>query len=120
MRAHVEKVDVLVWNKSCATSSKEQTGNIIMFAQFEEGGLLSETCEYSEGDDKSGDESNNDSIMPPVLNLEETDALDSGCESYYEAMSKEKLEDIRDGIQSHPGVNSIDAHYKIRDRIKQR
>ena len=29
---------------SCATSSKEQTGKIIMFAQFEEGGILTKTC----------------------------------------------------------------------------
>ena len=26
------------------TSSKEQTGNVIMFAQFEEGDLLTENC----------------------------------------------------------------------------
>ena len=28
----------------CATSSREKTGDIIMSAQFEEGGLLCETC----------------------------------------------------------------------------
>ena len=39
----------------CATSSKEQTNIIIMSAQFEEGALLSETCEDAESDDKSGD-----------------------------------------------------------------
>ena len=39
----------------CATSSREQTGNIITFTQFEEGGLLyetqnllSETCDDTE------------------------------------------------------------------------
>ena len=36
-----------------ATSSKEQTGDIITFAQFEEGYLLSETL----NDTESGDES---------------------------------------------------------------
>ena len=36
-----------------ATSSKEQTGDIITFAQSEEGNLLSETC----NDTESGDES---------------------------------------------------------------
>ena len=41
------------------TSSKEQTRNVIMFAQFEEGNLLTETCK----DTESGDESNNESIM---------------------------------------------------------
>ena len=30
-----------------ATYSKEQTGDIITFAQFEEGNLLSENCEYA-------------------------------------------------------------------------
>ena len=36
---------------SYATPSKEQTGDIIRFAQFEEGDLLSENCK----DAKSGD-----------------------------------------------------------------
>ena len=39
----------------CAASSKEQTGNIILSAQFEEGNLLSETREDAESDDKSGE-----------------------------------------------------------------
>ena len=59
----------------CNTSSKEQTGDIITFTQFEEGGLLSENR------DDSGDESNDDSIMPPLLRLEEKNMLDSGDES---------------------------------------
>ena len=42
-----------------ATSSKEQTGDVIMFAQFEEGNLLSET----RNDIESGDESDSESIM---------------------------------------------------------
>ena len=46
-----------------AASSKEQTGNIITFAHFEEGNLLSET----RNDAESGDESNDDLIMPPLL-----------------------------------------------------
>ena len=50
----------------CATSYREQTGNIITFAHFEEGGLLSETRNYVE----SGDESDANSIMPPLLNEE--------------------------------------------------
>ena len=44
----------------CATSSREQTGNIITFVQFEEGGLLSGTHDDAE----SG---NGNSIMPPLL-----------------------------------------------------
>ena len=54
----------------CATSSKEQTGDIITSAQFEEGGLLSETREDAEIDDESGDKSNDNSIMLPLLILE--------------------------------------------------
>ena len=42
-----------------ATSSKEQTGDVIMFAQFEEGNLISETRK----DTESGDESDSESIM---------------------------------------------------------
>ena len=39
-----------------AMSSKEQTGNVITFAQFEEGNLLSET----RNDTESGDESDSE------------------------------------------------------------
>ena len=35
-------------------------------------------------------------------------------------MSTDMLEDIRDGSQSHPSINRIEARYKIRDCIKQR
>ena len=38
-----------------AKSSKEQTGNIITFAHFEEGNLLSETREDAESGDESDD-----------------------------------------------------------------
>ena len=38
-----------------ATSSKEQTGNIITFEKFEEGSLLSETREYAEINEESDD-----------------------------------------------------------------
>ena len=42
-----------------ATSTKEQTGDLIMFAQFEEGNLISET----RNDTESGDKSDRESIM---------------------------------------------------------
>ena len=42
-----------------ATSSKEQTGNVITFAQFEERNLLTETSK----DTESGDKSDSKSIM---------------------------------------------------------
>ena len=47
----------------CAKSSKEQTGNIITSAQVKEGGLLYET----RNDAESGNESDEDSIMPQLL-----------------------------------------------------
>ena len=82
----------------CATSSREQTGNIITFVQFEEGGLLSGTHDDAE----SG---NDNSIMPPLLSEEDMDAMDSGNESDHDIISPEMLEEIRDGSQSHPDVN---------------
>ena len=42
-----------------ATSPKEQTGNIITFAQFEERNILTET----RNDAESGEESDSESIM---------------------------------------------------------
>ena len=62
-------------------SSKEKTGDIITFAKFEEGRLLSETCEDAESDDKSGDKYDDNSIFPLLLSLEEPNTLDSGDES---------------------------------------
>ena len=51
----------------CAASLREQIGDKITFAQFEEEGLLYETREDAESDDESGDKSDDDSIMPPLL-----------------------------------------------------
>ena len=45
--------------------------------------------------------------------------MNSGYESYHDLISTEMLEYIRDGSQTHPNVNRIEARYKIRDRIKQ-
>ena len=59
------------------TYSKEKTGNIITFTQFEEGNLLSETRDDAEIVDKHDD----NSIMPPLLSKEEMVAVDSGDES---------------------------------------
>ena len=49
-----------------ATSSREQTGDIIMFEQFEEGDLLSETSNNTESGNKSYDTSN----FPPLISEE--------------------------------------------------
>ena len=51
----------------CAVSSREQTGYIITFTKFEEVNILNKTRNNAE----SGDESNDDSIMPPLLSKEE-------------------------------------------------
>ena len=46
-------------------------------------------------------------------------SMDYRDESDHDLISTYILEDIRDGSQSHPNVNKIEAHYKIRDRIRQ-
>ena len=69
----------------CDTSSRDKTGNIITFTQFEEGNILSETHNYAE----SGGESDDDSIMPPLLIKEEMDAMDSGYDSDHYPISTE-------------------------------
>ena len=51
----------------CATSSMGKTGDIITFMQFEERNLVSETREDVESGDKSGNKSDDDSIMPPLI-----------------------------------------------------
>ena len=67
------------------------------------GNILTETF----NDEESGDKSNDDSIMPPLLIEEEMDAMDSVDESDHDPISTEKLEDIRDGSQTHSNVNRI-------------
>ena len=52
-----------------AMSYKEQTGDVITFAEFEEGDLLTET----RNDTESGDESDSESIM---MSEEDTENLD--------------------------------------------
>ena len=100
----------------CATSLRGKTGDIITFAHFEEGDLSSET----RNDAESGDKYDDDSTIPPLLSKEEIDVMDSGDDSDDDPISKEMLENIRDGSQSHSNVNMIEARYKICDCIKQR
>ena len=57
--------------------------------------------------------------MSPLLSKEEMDSMNSGDELDHDLISTEMLEDICDGIQSHPNVNQREASYKIRDRIRQ-
>ena len=77
--------------------------------------LLSETRNNAE----SGDKSDDDSIIPPLLSKEDMDAMNYGDESDDDPMSTEMLEDICDGSQFHLNVNRREACYKIRDCIKQ-
>ena len=52
----------------CATSSRGRTGDIIVFAQFEEGGLLSKTQNLlfeTHDDTESGNKYYDNSTMPP-------------------------------------------------------
>ena len=95
------------------TSSREQTGNINMFAQFEEGNILTKAS----NDTESGDESYNESIM---MSKQDMDATNSGDDSNHDIISTDMLEDIRDGSQTHPNVNRREERYKIRDSIRQR
>ena len=85
----------------CATSSREQTGDIITLEQFEQENLLSETNK----DTEIGDESDDDSMMPPLLSKEDMDAMNSGNDSDHDPISTELLEDIRERSQSHLNVN---------------
>ena len=96
-----------------ATSSKEQTGNVITFAQFEEGNSLTETC----NDTESGDKLDSESIMiieKDMENLDETEKFDD------DLIGTETLHDIRDGNQTHPKIDKREARLEIRDRIKQK
>ena len=54
-----------------ATSSKEKTGDIIAFAQFEEGGLLSESCDGAEISDKYDD----NSTLPHLISETKIDEI---------------------------------------------
>ena len=55
-----------------ATSSKEQTCDVVTFAQFEEGNILTET----RNDAESGDESDNKSIMMSKQGMENINSGD--------------------------------------------
>ena len=67
-----------------ATSSREQTGNVITFAQFEEGYIWTET----RNDAESGDESDNKYI---IMSKQDMENLDSNEESDHDFISTEML-----------------------------
>ena len=89
----------------CATSSREQTGNIITFTQFEEANILTKT----RNNEESGDEYDENSIMKTLLSKEEMDDMDSGDESDHDLISTDMLEDICYGSHFHPNVNKREA-----------
>ena len=91
---------------------KEKTGNIIKFAKFEEGNLLSKTHNNTVSNKKS-----DDSTLSPLINDEEMDAMSSGDESDAEPMSTDMLEDICYGSKYHPSINRRDARCKIHNCI---
>ena len=95
------------------TSLREQTGDIIMFAQFEEGNILTK----NRNDAESGDESDKESTM---MSEQDMYAMNSVDESDHDLISMYMLEDIRDGSHTHPNVNIREARYKICDRTRQR
>ena len=98
-----------------ATYSVEQTGDIITFTHFEEGGLLSEYWNGTEIVNGSDD----DSTLVTFISEAEMDGTSSGDESGDEPMAKDMLEDVCDGSQYNPIINRVEARYKIRDRVKQ-
>ena len=71
----------------CATSSREQTGDIITLTQFEEGNILTKNLTYEE----SGEESDDESIMPPLMSKEKIDAMDSDDEADHDPISTDML-----------------------------
>ena len=75
--------------------------------------MLTKNCNDAEISDKSND----DSIIPSLLSEEDMDAMYYGDESDHYLISTEILENIRDGSQTLPNVNSREARYKICDRI---
>ena len=92
-------------------NSPPQTGDVITFAQFEEGNLLTET----RNDTESSDESDSESIMMSerdMENLDETEEFDD------DLISTETLHDICDGNQTHPKIDKREARLEIRDSIR--
>ena len=90
-----------------AASSKGETGDVITFAQFEEGDLLIVT----RNDIESGDESYSESLMMSEQDMEN---LDKKEEFDDDLISTETLHDIRDRNQTNPNIDKREACLKIR------
>ena len=81
---------------SVRASSNKQTGDLITFAQFEEGNLIENEC-----------------------NAEEEKSISDYDDSDGESKSTNIIKDIRDGSQIHPKIGAREARFKIRDLIRQ-
>ena len=55
-----------------------------------------------------------------MMSEQDMDAINSGDDSNHDIISTEMLGKICDRSQTHTNVNIGEAHYKIRDRIRQR
>ena len=86
-----------------ATSSHEQTGDIIIFTQFEEGCLVENEHNVSEYDSL----------------LDSIDESSTFYNSDDRSISKNALEYIRYGNYIHPDINAIYVILKIGERIRQ-
>ena len=91
-----------------ATSSHEQTGDVIMFAQFEEGNRCNEDTETSKetltfSDIEAREET--DSEMPSLIDPIDTSDSKSDDEDDDASISSSTLRDITSGSQMHPKVN---------------
>ena len=91
-----------------ATSSKEQTGDVVMFAQFEEWDLLTET----RNDTEIGDEYESESIMMSEQGMKNIDGKEEFDDNH---ISTETLHDICDRNQTHPNIDKMEASLKISD-----
>ena len=98
-----------------ATYSREQTGNIIKFTHFEEGGLLSENRNGTE----IRDESDNNSTITPLISAAKMYKMSPVDESDNENVYKLMLEEIFDRIQYQPSLNRREVRYNICDYINK-
>ena len=86
-----------------ATPYSEQTGDIITFKLFEQGGILQK--ELNLVVDKS--------ILVSIYDLYAYDNSDG------ESISMDALEEIQGGNYVHPNINERDTRLSIRDRIRK-
>ena len=54
-----------------------------------------------------------------MMSKQEMENINSSDESDHYLISTEMLHDICDGFQTNPNVNKREAHYKIRDFVRQ-